>query len=403
MSFSRRTFLETSSASLGLLPLAEMLRGVVTPAPKTPGHFDPWLEIDPAALAFNTDVVRRAAGGRPIIAMVKNNAYGLGLVHVGPALDRLDAVAAFGVVRVEEALTLRRAGVRKPIVLLGPCDDEAVPDLVRDGVRLSLWSDDDPARVSRLARAAGRPVPVHLYIDTGMHRMGMPYRAAAAWIAALARSGAVRIEGALTELTEDPDFDREQAERLRALAAEARGAGNTLGTLHAASSDAVARGLTETFLDAVRPGFALYGGYVSDEQMARGELRCAYRLRARVLRVERLEAGEGVSYHRRYRVERPTWIAALPVGHVDGYPTRAIDGAEVLIRGRLFRVVGYVSASHTIVEIGPEPAVQVGDEAILVGPDHPNIHPNTVAKRAGSSEYNMFMHLSPALTRVVRA
>jgi alanine racemase len=157
----------------------------------------------------------------------------------------------------------------------------------------------------------------------------------------------------------------------------------------------------EAYLDAIRPGFSLYGGYPSEAAMARAELRCAFRLRARVVRVERLEAGEGVSYHRRWRTPAPTWIATIPLGHVDGYPAGAVRGGEILIGGRLFRVIGTVSASHTVVEIGPDPAVRVGDVATVFGPDEVAIHPNTVAKRSGASEYEMFMHLSPLVPKIV--
>ena len=157
----------------------------------------------------------------------------------------------------------------------------------------------------------------------------------------------------------------------------------------------------ETHLDLVRPGLMLYGGYVSREAPERAELRPAYRLRARVVRVDRLETGEGVSYHRRWKAARPTWIAVLPAGHVDAYPSGAVKGAEVLIGEQLYRVIGTVSASHTVIEVGEEPTVKVGDVATLVGDQHPAIHPNEVARRAGHSEYDMFMHLNPLLPRRV--
>ena len=97
--------------------------------------------------------------------------------------------------------------------------------------------------------------------------------------------------------------------------------------------------------------------------------------------------------------EQAVWTATLAVGHVDGYPTGAVKGCEVLANGRLYPVIGTVSASHTLISLGPEQTLRVGDEVTLVGPDHPAIHPNEVAKRSGWSEYNMFMHLSPKLAK----
>jgi alanine racemase len=364
---------------------------------------DPWLEIDPAALARNAAAIARMTGGKPIIAVAKNNAYGHGLATIGPHLDAIDHIQMLAVVRPQEALELRRAGVKKWILLMGPATEEELLDLVPLGVFQAPFRSAAPAILKRVSEKLKRPVRVHLYIDTGMHRMGMAASLAKSWITELAGSGAVRIEGAFTELVEDADFDRGQAARLAALKTDARARGIDLGVLHAASSDAIQRHRPETFLDAVRPGLALYGGYVSAEAQKEGGFTPTYRLKARVIRVDHLAAGEGVSYHRRWTADKPTWIATLAVGHVDGYPSGAVNGCEVLVRGRLHPVIGTVSASHTIIALGEEQSADVGDEATLVGPDHPALHPNEVARRAGYSEYNMFMHLSPTLRRTVVA
>ena len=154
-------------------------------------------------------------------------------------------------------------------------------------------------------------------------------------------------------------------------------AGIALGTRHAASSSAVFE-LPDAHLDMVRPGMALYGGYPNDPtlQRRRAALESAVRLKARVVRVQRLRAGDSVSYGRNFVAQRPTWVATLPVGHTDGYPRRAVDGARVLIGSGTYPVIGAVSASHTLVEVGSEPSVAVGDVATLLGPDVPEIDPN---------------------------
>jgi alanine racemase len=119
------------------------------------------------------------------------------------------------------------------------------------------------------------------------------------------------------------------------------------------------------------------------------------------VRVEQLRPGDSVSYGRNYVAERPTWIATLPVGHADGYPRSAVNGCRIVINGAAYPVIGAVSASHTIVELGAEQTVNVGDEATLVGPDRPEIHPNTVAGQAGVSVYDILMHLSAGLPKSV--
>lgn len=394
---TRRSFVAAAAAA------AVTSRGIALPVQQkaASASFDPWIEVDRAALTENARAVSRLAGGRPVFAVVKNNAYGLGLETAGPLLAALPEVSLLAVVRPDEALALRKAGVRRPILLMGPATEDELLELVPLDIVQSPYRDVAPTLLGRVAQRTGRPVRVHLYVDTGMHRMGMPVDQALDWADSLGRAPGLRIEGTFTELTEDADFDRQQANKLRALQTAAKARGLTIPLLHAASSDAVMHQTTETFLDAVRPGLALYGGYVSERAMQLGGLRPAYRLKARVIRVDHLATGEGVSYHRRYVAEHPVWTATLAVGHVDGYPTGAVNGCEVFANGRLFPVMGTVSASHTLISLGDDQALKVGDEVTLVGPDHPAIHPNEVAKRAKWSEYNMFMHLSPRLARRV--
>jgi alanine racemase len=366
-------------------------------------RFDPWIEVDPAALRHNVAVLATLAGGRPITAVVKNNAYGLGLTTVAPLLDALPEVAGFAVVKTEAAFALAEIGVQKPVLLMGLFADRDGPDLVRRGVHLSLCTPDAGLRIIRAVRAAGRRAHVHTYLDTGMSRMGIPYHQALPLLVEFSRLEDVIIEGTFMGLTEDPAFDREQLRRFLALAEEARSRGVRLGRLHAASSHALFH-FPHAHLDMVRPGIAIYGAYPGEAERERpiAELRPAFRLRARVVRVAQLRAGDSVSYGRHYVATRPTWIATLPVGHADGYPRGAVQGARVLIGDALFPVIGAVSASHTIVELGDRPAVAVGDVATLVGPDHPVIHPDAVGAASGTSVYDVLMHLNSSLPKDVR-
>jgi alanine racemase len=406
MTISRRGFIGSALGTASSVALhgrsnAADASPATTQHPSSRQSFGPWIEIDARAIAHNIAAISTRTGNRPVLAVAKNNAYGCGLSIAGPMLDRLESVWGLAVVRPEEAIALRDAGVRKPVLLMGPASDGEALVLARRGVRLAAYTDRDATQLTALARRLNRALPVHLYVDTGMHRMGMPHDRVLSWLDSTPLRRAIRVEGAFTELVEDQDFDREQANRLRQVADRARAAGVSFGRLHAASSDAIMRPTAESFLDAVRPGLSVYGGYPTEESMARGELRCAYRLKARVSRVDQLAAGEGVSYHRRWTANEPTSIATLAVGHVDGYPSGAANGCEVQIGGARYPVIGTVSASHTVVTLGRSSRVAVGDEAILVGPDHPSLHPNEIAKRSGWSEYNMFMNLNPALPRVV--
>lgn len=395
----RRAFVATSIAGVAL-PATAKLSATSRPASGgASGAYDPRLTIERTLLRRNVTEVARLAGGRPILAVVKNNAYGLGLDAVGPVLDAAPEVWGLAVVTTEEALALRAAGVRKPILLMALTDDAAAFELALADVRLAAFADDAPERLAVLAARLGRAVRVHAYFDTGMGRLGVPFRRAADWMARLAAQRGVAIEGAFMAFVEDDAVDPVQCDRFRALAEGARARGISLGRLHAASS----HGLffrTPALLDMVRPGLVLYGAYPAGaRERGVAALTPAWRLTARVVRVTRLEPGDGVSYGYRFVAERPTWIATLPVGHADGYPRSAVRGCEVLIGDRVYPVIGAVSASHTIVSLGDEATAAVGDTAVLVGPDHPAIHPNTVAERAGVSVYDVLMHLSARLPR----
>ncbi|NNF29081.1 MAG: alanine racemase, partial [Gemmatimonadetes bacterium] len=326
---------------------------------------------------------------------------GLGLAGVASVLEPLEGVLGFAVVKAEAALALREWGVQKPVLLMGVFGDDVGPDLVRNRIDLVLATEDGPERVRRAAQRGGRPPATQLYVDTGMGRMGLPHHRVPALIDSW-DLGALGLSGAFMAFTEDPEFDREQLERFRRLSREVVSNGVHLGPLHAASSNGVFN-FPESHLDLVRPGIALFGAYPSDADRERriAQLRPAVALRARVVRVERLRAGDSVSYGRSYVADEPTWVATLPVGHTDGYPRSAVGGARVRINERLYPVIGAVSASHTIVELGPEAAVRVGDVATLVGWEDESLHPNAVAEAAGTSVYDVLMHLNPTLPRVL--
>lgn len=403
MAMSRRTALAAlaSVASLSTLAGAAGSRPRAR-RPDPDDRFDPWVEVDAGALAHNVGQVSRLTAGRPILAVVKNNAYGLDLRVAAWTLEPLDAVAGFAVVEAAEAIGLREAGVRKPVLLMGLASDSEGHELVARDVALSLYTDEAPRRLEALAHRAGRPVDAHLYLDTGMGRMGMPYHRALPWLRDVAGRDDLRVRGTFMAFTEDREFDPEQLRRFVDVCDSARAEGAELGPLHAASSNGVFH-LPDAHLDLVRPGIALYGAYPSrpDEERAMATLRPAVRLRCRVVRVERLRAGDGVGYGRPWTAERPTWVATLPVGHADGYPRRAVEGARVRIGDALYPVIGGVSASHCMVEVGAERRVELGDVATLLGPDDPAIEPNRLADAIGVSVYDLLMHLDPSLPRLL--
>ena len=405
---SRRHFLSVTGAAAALSASA----CATAPAPaSSPGiswgrsafsdRFDPWIEIERAGYRNNVREAFRLSGGRPILAVVKNNAYGLGDEAVGPLLAEMPEVGGIACVRVEEALAMREVGVTKPIVVMAEASEDEMAALVRHRVLPSVWLDDAPRRIERLAARLGHPIPVQLFVDTGMNREGMPYTRVRPWMEELARSSAAEIDGTYTMFNHDLDFDRVQLERFEELLAWARSKSIPVGTLHASPTVELFH-LPEAHYDMVRPGNALFGNYPSGEGSRNmANLKPVFRLRTRVVRVERLEVGDSTGFYHTYEPDRPTWVGLLPAGRTDGYPSAANGTCEVLINGRLYPVVGGVNSAHAIIDVGEERTVQVGDVATLIGPDHPAIDPHEVARRTETGFLAMIQGMNPRLPRIV--
>ncbi len=403
---NRRAFLST--AALGTLAAAVPPRIALArqskPAQAPTDGFDPWIEVHPAHLAHNVREVARASGARPILAVVKNNAYGHGVATAARLLEPLPDVDGFAVVKLDEAITLRDRGITKPVLLMGPFTPADLETMAARDVMPMVYTPIG-AELERAAASLARPLDIHVCVDTGIGRVGVPHGQAAALIRDLAARRNVRLAGVMMTFTEDLAFDQEQLARFTALTGGLAREGIALGRRHAASSYTFFQH-DNAWLDMVRTGMVLYGVYPSPafrtaaRAGGRLDLRPAAALRARVVYVKQLTAGTSAGYDRAYMATRDTWIATLPVGHADGWPRAAASGARVRINGRHYPVIASVSASHTLVEIGAEEAVRAGDVATFFDWEDGS-RPEDVATACGASVYDLLMHLNPMLTRYV--
>lgn len=384
-----------AAAVLGGDTTAQRVTGAASPISS---QFDPWVEVHGANLRHNVAEISRRAGARPILAVIKNNGYGLGVANAARLLESLPAVFGFAVVKLQEAVALRDARVRKPILLMGPFSERELEQMVNRHITPMVYTPVAPV-LARLARKQQRPIGVHVCVDTGIGRVGVPHPEAAAFIGELAQAKGVRIDGTMMTFTEDPDFDKQQLSRFESLCRELSGRGIGLGKRHAASSYGLFQ-RPDAFLDMVRPGMAVFGVYSEPQFRTMGilDLRPAVGLRARVIYVKKLSKGESAGYNRAFVARDDVWVGTLPVGHADGWPREAAKGAKVRINGRLYPVVASVSASHTIVEVGPEPAVKAGDIATFFD-WQAGSRPEDVNAACGVSVYDLTMHLNPLLPR----
>ncbi len=397
MKKTRRYFLKSGMTA----PLVAAIPGVVAEATQTHSGFDPWVEVNAAHLRANARAVHRLAQ-RPILAVIKNNGYGSGGANVAKILEPLDAIAGFAVVKLQEAHELRDAGVRKPVLLMGTFEESQIADSAKRDITLMVYTSI-AAALERAASHAGRTIDVHACVDTGLGRVGVPYRHAAELIRTLARTKGVRVRGVMMTFSEDAEFDREQLRRFTALSGSLKQSGIDAGARHAASSYTLFQH-PDAMLDMVRPGMVLYGIYPDAKFREAGtlDLHPALALRARVAYVKHLQAGESAGYERAYIAKRPVWIATLPVGHADGLPRAAAKGGRVRIGTSLYPIIASVSASHTIVEIGPVRRVEIGDVATVFDWTEGS-RPEDLSAACGASVYDLTMHLNPLLPRRVLA
>ena len=383
-----KSFSPMKSAESAYLPSA------VAPEGTKCEQFDPWLEINTKNLAWNISQVREMVGDKPIMAVVKCNAYGHGTVGVAKKLEK-QGVRQFAVVKVQEAAALRENGVKGSILNFGPFSPTEAELIVRHEISQSVFSE----AVETLAEAAcklDKPAKVHIKVDTGLSRVGIPYKQALSYIEKTASLPGIIIEGVFTTLAQEDDFDLLQIERFNKVCDAAQKMGISVGIRHAASTDALAKYPT-SYLDMVRPGNCFYGF----EPQPNMDLKPVMSLKTRVIMLKKVFPGDTISYHRRLKVAEERLLAILPLGYADGYPFQAVNKAEVLIRGRRWPIIVYMSANHTTVDITGSENIQVGDEAVLFGAQAGQaISISEVAAWAESSVYKVATGMSPFLPRI---
>ncbi len=332
-------------------------------------------EIDLGAIADNVRALRAHVAPTPVWAVVKADGYGHGAVPVARAALAAGA-AGLAVALVEEARVLRRAGVDAPILLLSEPPVAAAEAILAVGVEPAVYSLEMVAALDRAqARTAatpwGDPVPVHLKVDTGMHRVGCAPADVVDVAAAIDDAPGLALASVWTHLAvaDEPEssFTAEQLDRFDAAVAAVEAAGIAVPTRHAANSAGLIAHPRARH-DLVRAGIALYGIAPSPALDGAVGLRPALRLVSEVAHVKRVPAGAGISYGLRYAPAVETTVATVPVGYADGVRrSLGYAGGEVLIGGRRRPIAGTVTMDQITVDCGPDAEVARGDEVVLIG------------------------------------
>ena len=374
-----------------------------------------WAEIDLAAVAHNAAVLARVAAPAELCAVVKAHGYG----HGGPAVAR--AALAGGAQRlavalVDEGVELREHGVTAPVLLLSECGVDAAGTALAYGLTPTLYSSEGIGAFAAAARIAGRPVAVHVKVDTGMHRVGAAPKDLVAIAAAVGREPLLELEGVWTHLpvadgeqASDRAYTEGQLDLFDRLVADLADAGITAPVLHAANT-AGAVAFTRARHDMVRCGLGLYGYLPSPmvraalaQQPGHEALRPAMALKARVVAVRTLEAGERPSYGRLRPLPSRSVVATVPIGYADGVP-RALFGAgyEVLIGGVRRPLAGMVTMDQIVVDCGDDDSVVPGDEVVLLGWQGDEvITADDWAAMLGTISYEVVCGVGPRMPRIL--
>ena len=335
--------------------------------------------------------------------MVKADAYGHGAVPVARALQAAGA-DYFGVALVEEGETLRRSGIERPILVLGGVGPGEEQALLAAELTPVIFDLAGARRLSAAAAAVGRRCRYHLKIDSGMGRLGFLPADLPGVLAELAALPGLEMEGVISHLALADEaghpFTATQVERFREALAQVRGAGFAPRLVHLSNSAAIfSRELPECNL--VRPGIALYGGLPAEHLAGRIDLRPVMSLHTTIAQLKTVPAGTGISYGHRFVAERPTLVAALPVGYADGYSRRLSGCGEVLVRGRRAPIAGTVCMDWTMADVSDIPGVAVGDRVTLLGRDGAEqITAEEWAGRIGTISYEVFCLVSPRVPRI---
>ena len=383
-----------------------------------------WAEVSLSALTHNLQAIRKFVNPaeekrktpRKILSIVKGDAYGHGGPQVAKALEKAGS-DWFGVTCTEEGIAVRKAGVRKPILILTSFVRGEESRLVEHDLTAVIHRCEQLPLLERAAARRGgkKPVSFHLKMDTGMNRLGIAPGDVECFARQLAKCKHLRLGGIFTHFASSEVFSntrtgqqtRAQEERFYAAVERLRTLGIDPGIVHLANSAAIVS-RPETWADMVRPGAILYGyhpGYDPVEKRAEIEARLPLKpvmsLRTKIINLRSIPAAAGVGYNETFVAQRPSRIGVLAAGYGDGIHRSLSNRGSVLVRGKLAPIVGIVSMDVTMIDVTDVPEAEIGDVATIYGVDGQRSHPaHLVARSLGTVTSDLLCMVSRRVPRI---
>lgn len=365
-------------------------------------------EIDLAALRHNYGVIRGVI--KPecgVLAVVKADAYGHGFMDVAQELEKL-GVTAFGVAFLAEGIQLRKSGIDRPVLILGGIYPGQEKKCVGFNLSTAVFDISQARALDSTAARLYRKARIHVKIDTGMGRLGVPWKEAGDFFCQLTALKNIELEGILSHFASADELDdsgREyttmQAVRFADAVRSAEECGFAPRYQHIANS-AAAFGFDLPQCNLVRPGIALYGSLPSKDFEGKLAVKPVMRLLSRIAMLKWVEPGTSISYARRYTTGEKTLVASVPVGYADGYRRSLTNRGETLVRGLRAPVIGTVCMDWIMLDVTGIEGVSVGDEVILMGSDKAgnSVRAEELAEWSQTIPYELFCGISKRVPRV---
>lgn len=357
--------------------------------------------IDFNALAFNFSTIKNLVGSTRIMPIIKANAYGHGLLECAQFLQTEHA-DYFGVALIEEAVQLRKAGITKPILVLGSVVIEQMHLFLEYSIDIIAASIEKLLAIDACARQHGTRARVHLEIDTGLGRIGIRPENAKKFFLEAIQAKNIEIIGVTSHFATsdwpDTTFMREQCAKFYESTLFFEKHSLQMPLRHIANSGAVMQ-LPESYFDMVRPGIMLYGIYPSSWMKSLCRLKPVMSLYAQVVYFKVLLKGSGLSYGLTWKAENNTRVITLPIGYGDGYPRALSNKGYILLQGNKYPIIGNICMDQLMVDIGSGQAY-TGDPAVLIGKSgNQEITINDLADSYGGSPYEMLVVLNSRIPR----
>lgn len=328
-------------------------------------------DIDLSAIRRNIITMKECiAEGKKLLAVIKANAYGHGSIEVAKILD--DLADYYGVACIDEAVELRNAGIHKPILILGMTDESLFDDIIKYDITQTIFTLEQGKALSKAAQRQGTIGKLHIKIDTGMNRIGLPCnRESIPDIIAITKLPYISAEGIFTHYFSAAQQDKSVANKQLAdytrMVKQLEAEGVTFAISHISNSAGIMEMPNDTY-DMVRSGISTYGLYPSEEMDQEAcVLYPAMELKSHIVAVKTVVSGETVGYGGTYTLPESKKIATVCVGYADGYPRALSNQGRMLVHGKFAPIVGRVCMDQTMIDVSDIPDVQVGDEVVLVG------------------------------------